>query len=760
MHIWGKNGWVQGSLAVQKSPLLKSRVLQLQEPAGLSAAFVQVHSSRLQRLCSTFLATHPAYELLHCDLHVTASKRAKIFMDCILGSMAFVALFFSVDGSAVAARSPEECPVQQGTIWWYTFVALFSIVLNFIPRSFMVYLAWRDFQQEDATDGHNRQLRKRQMWDVEFWFLGLSLTSVQLLVIFAFLANLSEVDEWKWLLSFGVVLLRKCLVVPLLACLLSGLASEVVSWAHPELLAEPPRKLGMELGVPTGHSGESDPEQLTEWDKKVEELAHRGITTRQLLDFFVDVEIDMPHFDPETSTTHDVVRQVIIPNSLQLRSCMNLKVIVGCHGLMHLKENSKAITCEVHAVNAQFRPKPWKGGGRLQCLEQPWERHFHLHHIYQESIHFSLKDEYDQTMCEAILDHSDFGHNGFEGDMALGQASIHVSIHLEDIHEQLHEEQEEHIHDLSSSSEPSEASTSGGSFYRGMDEYHKCSLVQIVPSQPFEIASRTYFDPETTETKGYAYATSINSGRPMLAFKMVTHNWSNKFAHLIGAIFADAQELETYDSVVSLLKNKDYGTVYQMLEQHHQLDVPYWVCAFSVNQHAGICARAPPYDTSGCEIQTCGCGTEKHFEGDLSEMNKFDDMMNYLKRRLPKVQAEVRLEQVVAMDVNFALLTRVWCVAELVEADHLHIHQAVKIHSGASRDLCLERLASSDVRRAEASFPADKDLVLGKIEDVEQFNHRLQDLMLHRLHSFLGANAVAGANLCDDVLGAVMTVAM
>jgi Ni/Co efflux regulator RcnB len=34
--------------------------------------------------------------------------------------------------------------------------------------------------------------------------------------------------------------------------------------------------------------------------------------------------------------------------------------------------------------------------------------------------------------------------------------------------------------------------------------------------------------------------------------------------------------------------------------------------------------------------------------------------------------------------------------------------QAVKIHSGASRDVCLGRLASSDVRQAEASFPADK----------------------------------------------------
>ena len=46
---------------------------------------------------------------------MTAAKRAKIIMDCVLGSMAFVALFFSVDGSAVAARSPADCPIEQGT---------------------------------------------------------------------------------------------------------------------------------------------------------------------------------------------------------------------------------------------------------------------------------------------------------------------------------------------------------------------------------------------------------------------------------------------------------------------------------------------------------------------------------------------------------------------------------------------------------------------------------------------------------------------
>ena len=39
MHIWGKNGWVQGSLAVQKSPLLKSRVLQLSVCVSLDGCF-------------------------------------------------------------------------------------------------------------------------------------------------------------------------------------------------------------------------------------------------------------------------------------------------------------------------------------------------------------------------------------------------------------------------------------------------------------------------------------------------------------------------------------------------------------------------------------------------------------------------------------------------------------------------------------------------------------------------------------------------
>ena len=54
------------------------------------------------------------------------------------------------------------------------------------------------------------------------------------------------------------------------------------------------------------------------WEEKVKELAGRGITIRQLLDFYSRLGQDiMYHFDPDESTTHDVVRQAIIPMSTQ-----------------------------------------------------------------------------------------------------------------------------------------------------------------------------------------------------------------------------------------------------------------------------------------------------------------------------------------------------------------------------------------------------------------------------------------------------------
>ena len=126
----------------------------------------------------------------------------------------------------------------------------------------------------------------------------------------------------------------------------------------------------------------------------------------------------MSHFDPDQSTTHDVVRQVVIPGSLQMRGSRHYQIVVQCD-----LEPLTAI-CSVRAVNGSYT-KPWKGGDSVRPKEPSWEAVFVLHDINQEAIRISL--ELEQTVSEEVLPNSSF-QSGFEGDMQLGATSLHVRI--------------------------------------------------------------------------------------------------------------------------------------------------------------------------------------------------------------------------------------------------------------------------------------------------------------------------------------------
>eukprot|EP00439_Symbiodinium_sp_Y106_P030900 s444_g3.t1 len=791
-HIWGRSGWVQGSLAVQRSPQLKLLAYALEET--LPRAFVDVHTSRAQRLWAAMVASHPVYELWMCDLHMTAAKRAKIMMDCLLGSLAFVALFFSVDGTAVAARSPAECPIDQGSFLWYTFVAMFSVLLNFVPRSLEIYLARRGFVQESRLN-RRWQLRVRRLKDAGFWAFSFCLSGLHLVVVSAFLANMAEVDEGKWMFTFFVVLLRKFVLVPLLACLFSSLGTELSGWGQERIL--PPRKLGLDLqqldGEETVQPAESD--KLV-WLDKVKELAGRGITIRQLLDFYVDLGHEvMKHFDPKKSTTHDVVRQAIIPRSLQLRDSRYLVVVVHrATGLSSLDLFSGSDPyCVVSVQGSGGVSKPWKGGGRTPYVSNDqnpvWEESFLIEDVlHEEVLYFSLWDHDFSSKDDPLGNVSLPVCNCWRGlrgvfDVRDGREGgrLYVSIKAYETSEEAQaawRPPEKALRFTGGSGSLSVRSMrkqkSGGSVPDDcfdLWDTDECTEVGSRDAKKFRLsASRGVLaeDPHaqgkdgaaSRECHGYAYAAVMNSGRPHLAQKMVTHSWRNSFNHLLAAIIADALDVEKYDEIAKLLAKRAFHTLSDALCRKNALHVRYWVCAFSVNQHAGICATPPSVDSTGHAIAPCRCATPKHFDGDLSEMNKFDDMMAYLKRSL-REQGQVRLEQVIALETDFALLTRVWCVAELVEANELHLQQAVKIHSASSRDVCLDKLVQLDVRSAEASFPADKEFVLNKIQDVEDFNTRLQDLMLHRMESFLQTSrASTAADLFDEVVLAVVNVAI
>lgn len=842
-HIWGPEGWVQGSLAMTKSKKLKSLQVELEE--GLPQAFLKAHSSRMHRACSACVAAHPVCELWQWDLHITSAKRAKIIADCILGSLAFVALFFSVDGTAVAARSPENCPVQQGTFLWYTFVAIVSILLNLIPRGLIMYIAYRGFVQE-STMHRKWQLRLLHFKDACFWTLGVLVSSIQLLVIIAFLANLSEVDEWKWLISFAVVLVRKMLLVPLLACLFASLGTEIAAWSQPSIVSQPPKKLGLDMDLLEGKAVlemEEEGELTETWTQKVEELAQRGITIRQLLDFYASLGTLMPHFDPDRSTTHDVVRQAIIPNSLHYRNWRTFMVVVHqASDLAAMDFFNSDPYCIVRCVSSM--PKPWKGGGESATIKQTrhpkWEEAFLLYEVVQdESLHLSVWDQdvlsKDDALGEVSLAASDFW-DGFDGTLPLqgpGTSAgsspvlqITVTSYLQRsaavdaleafqvarrtrskshlrgwagtrvfeseagtaARESTEDEycdtgdhvpiviNKDKLHDRSRCA----IAASKGVFSRsleavdgesssqwccrdtpGLDEDLRNVGICILEEPAEERTERMEAIADQPEPlPGYAYASCVNMGQPQLGQKMVTHSWRNKFSFLLAAIIADALDLQLYDSVMQLLKDQKFEELCEALNRRMKLDVAYWVCAFSVNQHAGICASPDARDSTGHSIQPYSCCTAKHFQGDLSEMNKFDHMMALLKFRLRQDFSEVRLEQVVAMEPDFSLLTRIWCIAELVEAKKLHLPQAIMIHSAASRTDCLKRLFELDVRDANASFPADKELILNKIPEVDAFNRQLKDLILHRLDHFLETNGSRlAATIVDELVLAFFTIA-
>ena len=141
-----------------------------------------------------------------------------------------------------------------------------------------------------------------------------------------------------------------------------------------------------------------------------------------------------------------------------------------------------------------------------------------------------------------------------------------------------------------------------------------------------------------------SYAELVNGNESLMPKKMVTHNWSNLFRDLLASVVANAVGEHTFELVSALLSDEaGVNAVEQIIELQGNLEVVYWICAFSVNQHAGICGANPRGDVDPITMlphPVCSCRRPKFFnetpplndsgESILCEMNKFDDMMSFL----------------------------------------------------------------------------------------------------------------------------------
>eukprot|EP00927_Polykrikos_kofoidii_P006979 TRINITY_DN12844_c0_g2_i5.p1 TRINITY_DN12844_c0_g2~~TRINITY_DN12844_c0_g2_i5.p1 ORF type:complete len:293 (+),score=35.56 TRINITY_DN12844_c0_g2_i5:95-880(+) len=220
---------------------------------------------------------------------------------------------------------------------------------------------------------------------------------------------------------------------------------------------------------------------------------------------------------------------------------------------------------------------------------------------------------------------------------------------------------------------------------------------------------------------------------------MVTHNWENLFRDLVAAIVADALELDEFGIIAVLLEN-DFEMVERLVSTKGVDMTSYWVCAFAVNQHTGICGSNPQETrdvVSGNLHPTCRCDAPKAWHDTAPQtadgrsvacqMNKFDDMMMYLSAK------DLHFRHMIAVDASCKLFSRAWCVAELATGYDLGLRQKLKIRSVAGLTLQEQSLKNMSIENMSASCPEDLERILAKISDKAAFDQRVRKMLLGEL---------------------------
>jgi len=237
--------------------------------------------------------------------------------------------------------------------------------------------------------------------------------------------------------------------------------------------------------------------------------------------------------------------------------------------------------------------------------------------------------------------------------------------------------------------------------------------------------------------KRTAYSTVMMDGEHIRPMKMVTHNWSNLFRDLVAAILADALDEAEYDMLAGLL-DRDAGKVEEWIAKRGVGERSYWVCAFSVSQHSGICS-SNHYDRdpiTNAFHDACNCGAQKYFNDSRPlfegrsigcEMNKFDEMMAYLSAHDPN------FSQVIAIDAIFDIFSRAWCVSEIAMAHAIGMKQHLKIVNACALEEHAKKLRNLRIEEMRATRVEDIQEILASIPDVNEFNRGLQALLFDKL---------------------------
>lgn len=353
-HCWNGGGWIESKASLPYTVICR----KLEFHAHTAERVIEVEFFRpgmagvLRRFLVTSLAVHPLLDAMRLGAgSLTVKKRATLQVAGICGVLATNALIFNFSGADRSWEADAECPIEKKSLLFIIVATLVSITVNVVPNTFLMDIA--------------KQVHGRPLWNLAFWiWTGCFLSGAVLLIVVA-LSNLNPKDQEKWYASLQWSMTIKLLGMPLAQALRHSLMLEHF------LLVDRQGKHSESFRVFMGLSHAGETPLSKEDHEAAERMASQAISAKELVSFAALLgDQVMPNFDPEHSTSDEVMHQAVEPLCARPPNLEDYPVTVEVLEARGLQPLPSLLTCSI----LHLGPASSTAGRERPCLGEMHSR--------------------------------------------------------------------------------------------------------------------------------------------------------------------------------------------------------------------------------------------------------------------------------------------------------------------------------------------------------------------------------------------------
>jgi len=222
-----------------------------------------------QMLLLLALSQLPSVVVLYESIFSSSTTRALMLCCKVYGGMMVVCLFFQASGGTLMKETDPRCELQGP---WENFgrtlaITLISQLVAFVPAFIIHQLGKRRFAIVHSKEAQQGRLMRWRCQDITLWVVSIAYLIFCFIFVIAFLANVSQEDGGRWLISLCTSLIISNMLVPgcfaVVGTLLSTIAVDAILGAYPKWKMQWKRRLvpGHLRKTPQQCSPEPSPEE-------------------------------------------------------------------------------------------------------------------------------------------------------------------------------------------------------------------------------------------------------------------------------------------------------------------------------------------------------------------------------------------------------------------------------------------------------------------------------------------------------------------